>query len=182
MYPIHKEKYIVSEETFFNFMYDRLEGDLKKEKRQHLMYAILMFVVGVVVFAVTLLSESVKGDFVWSVLPIVFLILCASFVLKYNKAYSVLAKKILTDYNNKKYAEKYYTLKFYEDKMSYSFGEEKEEFSYGSLKKFYEGKSYFALYFNTGDLVLMSDKCNTEKVKEIFAGYKESLVSKSEEE
>ena len=157
MYPLHKEKYILPIETFYNFTYDRHADIFKKEKRGHFIYAVIMGIAGLATLAVNFISESAKGDFVWMILPIAFLALCASFVLKYNKADGQVVNKINRDYLNKKYGDKYYSLKFYEDKLCYTFGEQKEEVSYKDFKKYYEGRAYFALYFHTGDLILMSD-------------------------
>lgn len=181
MYPLHKEKYILPIETFYNFTYDRHADIFKKEKRSHFIYAIAMLIAAVATFAVNLISPSAQGDFVWMIMPIAFLALCASFVLKYNRADGQVVNKINKDYASKNYANKYYSLKFYEDKLCYTFGEQKEEVSYKEFKKYYEGKAYFAIYFHTGDLILMSDKCNVEKIKEIIANYKENVVKHSEQ-
>ena len=181
MYPLHKEKYVISIETFYNFTYDRHTDIFKKEKRSHMINALAMFVAAIVTFIVYLTSDKVKGDAVWFILPIVFVILCATYIMRYNRADGQVVNKINLDYKNRGYAEKYHSVKFYEDRLEYVCGENKDEISYKNFRKFYEGKAYFAIYFTTGELVLMSDKCNVEKIKGIFASYKENLVKESEE-
>ncbi len=180
MYPVHKEKYIVPIETFYNFTYDRHADIFTKEKRSHMINALAMFVAAIVTFVVYLTSAKVKGDAVWFILPIVFVVLCATYVLRYNRADGQVVNKINLDYKNRNYADKYHSVKFYEDRLEYVFGENKEEITYNNFRKFYEGKAYFAIYFTTGELVLLTDKCNVAKIKDIFAKYKENLVKESE--
>jgi hypothetical protein len=182
MYPLHKEKYYVSKDTFYHFMYDRHADVFKKEKRESMIYAITMAFCLVAVTIVNIISPSAKGDYVWMVLPVVFAILCFSFVKKYQAADRVTYNKIMKDYASRKYEEKQITVKFYEDKLTYSWGSELETYEYKEFKKFYEGPDYFALYFHNGALVLMSDKCKVEKIKEIMAQFKENFVKAVAEE
>ena len=38
-------------------------------------------------------------------------------------------------------------------------------------EKYYEAEKYFAIYFTTGDIVIMNGNCKSDKIKEIINGY-----------
>ena len=101
MYPVHKEKYIVSEKAFYHFMYDRHADVFRKEKRGHMIYAIAMVVCLVVVTVINLFNPAVKGDYVWMVLPIVFTFLAIALINKYRSADKVAYNKIMKDYEGR---------------------------------------------------------------------------------
>lgn len=182
MYPVHKEKYIIGEKTFYHFMYDRHADVFKKEKRGHMIYALAMIICMIVVTVVNLFNPAVKGDYVWMVLPVVFAFLSIALVNKYRSADRVAYNKIMKDYEGRKYKDNYHTVKFFEDHLTYNFGSSVETIAYSQFKKYYEGPDYFAMFFHTGDLVLFSDKCNVEKIKGIMVDFKEGLVKEKAEE
>ncbi len=182
MYPVHKEKYIVSEKAFYHFMYDRHADVFRKEKRSHMIYAIAMLVCLVVVTVINLFNPAVKGDYVWMVLPIVFIFLTIALINKYRSADKVAYNKIMKDYEGRKYRDNYHTVKFFEDHLTYNFGSSLETIAYNQFRKYYEGPDYFAMYFHTGDLVLFNDNCNVEKIKGIMVAYKESLEKANAEQ
>lgn len=181
MYPVHKEKYIINKETFYNFTYDRHADIFKKEKRTAVVNGVAMAICAAVTAVLNFVSPAIKGDYVWLVLPFAFVFLCLKFVLQYKNSDKTIATKILKDYQSKKYEDRYVSLKFYEDKMEYALGDNKEIIGYNTFKKFYEGKAYFAIYFSTGELVLMSDKQNVAKIKEIFENYRTNITKNAAE-
>ena len=181
MYPVHKEKYIIGEKTFYHFMYDRHADVFKKEKRGHMIYALAMVVCVIVVTIINFISPTAKNDYVWMILPLVFTFLAISLINKYRSADKVAYNKIMKDYEGRKYKDNYHTVKFFEDHLTYNFGSSVETIAYNQFRKYYEGPDYFAMYFHTGDLVLFSDKCNVEKIKGIMVEYKESLVKEKAE-
>ena len=172
-YPIHKEKYYLTGETFHSFMRDRLANDLKKEKNGYKLMAIAMFIVCAVVIGLMLFSvnTTLKDDFVWMVLPVVFVFLGISNINKMRSAERGIDKKIIMDYTNQKYEKYQMDVKFYEDKVCWKKGETEEEIDYNSFKKFYESEKYFAVYFNTGDIIIFNPNCKRDKIKEIINGY-----------
>lgn len=181
MYPVHKEKYIINKETFYNFTYDRHVDIFTKQKRTSVVNGVAMAICAVVTTVLNFVSPAIKGDYVWLVMPFAFVFLCLKFVLEYKNSDKVIATKILKDYQSKNYENRYVSLKFYENEMEYALGENKEMIGYNTFKKFYEGRSYFAIYFTTGELVLMSDKQNVAKIKEIFENYKNNLTKNAAE-
>ncbi|MBE6886865.1 MAG: hypothetical protein E7484_00415 [Ruminococcaceae bacterium] len=182
MYPIHKEKYIIGEKTFYHFMYDRHADLFRKEKRGHMIYAIAMIICMIVVTVINLINPAVKGDYVWMILPVVFAFLSIALVNKYRSADRVAYNKIMKDYEGRKYKDNYHTVKFFEDHLTYNFGSSVDTIAYNQFRKYYEGPDYFAMYFHTGDLVLFSDKCNVEKIKGIMVDFKEGLAKEKAEE
>ncbi|MBE6877938.1 MAG: hypothetical protein E7488_02065 [Ruminococcaceae bacterium] len=177
MYPIHKEKYYLTGETFHSFMRDRLEKDLKKEKNGYKLMAIAMFVVCAVVIGLMMFSANttLKDDFVWMVLPVVFIFLGISNLNKMRSAERGLDKKIIRDYTEQKFEKYQMDVKFYEDKVTYKHGEKEEELEYNTFKKFYESEKYFAAFFTTGDIIIFNPNCKSDKIKEIINNYVKSV-------
>ena len=179
MYPLHKEKYYVDRDTFFYFMHDRHADIFKKEKRTHLINSLAMAICAIVTTVINFTSENAKGDFVWMILPIAFIFMCLTHFMRYKRADRVAYTKILKDYEQRKYENRQYSVKFYEDHMDYTLGSEAESLEYKQFKKFYESEKYFAMFFQTGELVLFTPNCNSAKIKEIVANYKEQLVAEA---
>lgn len=173
MYPIHKEKYYLTGDTFHSFMRDRLAKDLKKEKDGYKLMAIAMVIVAVVVLGVMFFGPNadLKNDFVWMVLPIVFVFLAISNFNKMRQAERGLDKKIIKDYTDHKYEKYQNDVKFFEDRAVYKFGEKEDVFEYNTFRKFYESEKYFALYFTTGEVIIFNPNCKTDKIKEIINNY-----------
>ena len=177
MHPIHKEKYYLTGETFHSFMRDRLADSLNKEKKGYKLMAIAMFiVVAVVLFVVYAGSNTeLRNDFVWMVMPIVFVFLGISNINKMRQAERGLDKKIMRDYTEKKYAKYQLDVKFYEDKLVMKHNESESEIEYLTFRKFYEGEKYFAIYFTTGEIVILNPNCKKDKIKEIVNNYISSI-------
>jgi len=173
MYPIHKEKYYLTGETFHSFMRDRLDADLKKEQKGYKLMALAMIIVAVVVLGVMFFgpNKDLKNDFVWMVLPIVFVFLSISNYNKMRQAERGLDKKIIKDYSEQKFEKYQNDVKFYEDKIVYKRGEKEEELEYSTFRKFYESEKYLAIYFTTGEIVIFNPNCKKEKIKEIINNY-----------
>ncbi len=177
MYPVHKEKYYLTAETFHSFMRDRLAADLKKEKNGYKLMAIAMFIITAVVVAVMAfgLNEQIKNDLVWMILPVVFVFLGISNLNKMRSAERGIDKKIIQDYTNKRFEKYQNDVKFYEDYLVYKHGEAEEKLEYSAFKKFYESEKYFAIYFVTGEIVIFNPNCKIDKIKEVINGYFEKI-------
>ena len=176
-YPLHKEKFYLTGETFHSFMRDRLAKDLKREKNGYKLTAIAMFIVAAVVLGVVYLGNnlSLRDDFVWAILPIALVFLGIANLNKVRSAEKGLDKKIMHDYTVQKFAKYQQSVKFYEDYLTYEKGEKKEELQYNTFRKFYEGENYFAIYFQSGEIIIFNPNCKVEKIKEIFADFVKGL-------
>ena len=177
MYPVHKEKYYLTGDTFHTFMRDRLNDGLKKEKNGYKLMAIAMFIVCAVVIGVMFLSPNadIKNDFVWMVMPVVFVFLGISNLNKMRQAERGLDKKIIKDYTDQQFEKHQISVKFFEDKLTYSKGEKNEEYEYATFRKFYEAEKYFAIYFTSGEIVIFNPNCKKDKIKEIIGNYISSV-------
>ena len=176
-YPIHKEKYYLTGETFHSFMRDRLAKDLKREKNGYKLTSLAMFIVAAVVLGVVYLGNnlSLRDDFVWAILPIAMVFLGIANLNKVRTAEKGLDNKIMRDYTTQNFAKYQISVKFYEDMLVYDKGDKKEELQYNAFRKFYEGEKYFAIYFQTGEIVIFNPNCKKDKIKEVFANYVKSV-------
>ena len=158
MYPLHKEKYYLTGETFHTFMRDRLAGDLKKEQRSYHLTAAGMFAaaVAVLIFMYTGTNTDIRSDFVWMVMPVALVALGIANLNKARNAVRGLDNKIIKDYTDHKYEKEQISVKFYEDRVAFSHGDKNEEYFYNSFKKYYEAEKYFAVYFHTGEIVILN--------------------------
>ena len=181
MHPIHKEKYYLTGDTFHTFMRDRLALDLKREKNQYKVMAGLMFLATVVVFIMMFTGSNtdVKSDLVWMVMPVVLIVIGLTNLRKIKQADIGLDRKIIRDYTEHKYADYQIEVKFYEDKLVMKHREKETEMQYNTLRKYYEGEKYFAVYFTTGEIVILNPNCKKDKIKEIINGYVESLKAEN---
>ncbi|MBR2028673.1 MAG: hypothetical protein IKA10_06785 [Oscillospiraceae bacterium] len=171
MYPLHKEKYYLTGDTFHTFMRDRLEKDLKKEQNQYKRMAVVLFFLAVVVLVISLTNPSVKGDLVWAIIPILLAVIGLTNIKKLKQAEKGLDMKIIRDYTDHKYEKQQIEVKFYEDKLVMKQADTESEMQYITFKKYYEAEKYFAIYFTTGDIVIFNGNCKREKIKEIISSY-----------
>ena len=128
MYPVHKEKYYLTGETFHSFMRDRLAKDLKREKNGYKLTALAMFIVAAVVLGVVYLGNnlSLRDDFVWAILPIALIFLGIANINKQKSAERGLDRKIIKDYTEQKFDKNQISVKFYEDMLVYDKGDKRE--------------------------------------------------------
>ena len=175
MYPLHKEKYYLTGDTFHTFMRDRLENDLNKEKNMYKRMAVILFFLAVVTTVVGLTKDSVKGDLVWAIMPVLLAVVGLTNLRKIKQADKGLDNKIIRDYTENQYAKQQIEVKFFEDKLVMKKGETESEMQYLTFKKYYEAEKYFAVFFTTGEIVIMNGNCKREKIKEIIGGYINSV-------
>lgn len=171
MYPLHKEKYYLTGDTFHTFMRDRLAKDLKKEQNQYKFMAAVLLVSAVIFLVISLTRDSVKGDLVWAIIPIVIAVIGLTNIKKVQQAEKGLDMKIIKDYTDHQYEKQQIEVKFYEDKLTMKQGDTESEMQYITFKKYYEAEKYFAVYFTTGDIVILNGNCRRDKIKEIIGGY-----------
>ncbi len=175
MYPIHKEKYYLTGDTFHTFMRDRLAKDLNKEKNMYKRMAVVLFFLAVVTTVVGLTKDSVKGDLVWAIMPVLLAVIGLTNIRKLKQADKGLDMKIIRDYTDHKYEKQQIEVKFYEDKLTMKQADTESEMQYITFKKYYEAEKYFAIYFTTGDIVIFNGNCKREKIKEIIGGFISSV-------
>ena len=173
----YKEKFYLTGETFHSFMRDRLEKDVKREKNGYKLTALAMFIVAAVVLGVVYLGNnlSLRDDFVWAILPIALVFLGIANLNKVKSVERGLDKKIIRDYTEQKFEKYQQSVKFFEDHLTYEKGEKREELQYNTFRKFYENEKYFAIYFQTGEIIIFNPNCKVDKIKEIFADYVKSV-------
>ena len=116
-------------------------------------------------------NTDVRNDLVWNIIPFLLVVIALTNFKKMKQADEGLNRKIITDYENQKFVKEAITVKFYEDKLTYSKGETTDEYEYNTFRKYYESEKYFAIYFTTGDIVIMNPNCKVDKIKEIINGY-----------
>ena len=171
MHPLHKEKYYLTGDTFHTFMRDRLEKDLKKEQNQYKRMAAVLFFLAVAVAVIAFTRDSVKGDLVWSIIPVLLAVIGLTNIKKLKQAEKGLDMKIIRDYTDHKYEKQQIEVKFYEDKLTTKQADKESEMQYITFKKYYEAEKYFAVYFTTGEIVIFNGNCKREKIKEIIGGF-----------
>ena len=170
-YPLHKEKYYLTGDTFHTFMRDRLANDLKKEQNMYKRMAVVLFFLTVVVTVIGLTKESVKGDLVWAIIPVVLFVIGLTNIKKLKQAEKGLDMKIIRDYTDHKYEKEQIEVKFYEDMLTMKQADKESEMQYMTFRKYYESEKYFAIYFTTGEIVIFNGNCKREKIKEIISAY-----------
>ena len=175
MHPLHKEKYYLTGDTFHTFMRDRLTKDLNKEKNMYKRMAVVLFFLAVVTTVVGLTKDSVKGDLVWAIMPVLLAVIGLTNIRKLKQADKGLDNKIIRDYTENQYAKQQIDVKFFEDKLVMKKGETESEMQYITFKKYYEAEKYFAVYFTTGEIVIFNGNCKREKIKEIIGGFISSV-------
>ena len=175
MYPLHKEKYYLTGDTFHTFMRDRLAKDLNKEKNMYKRMAVVLFFLAVVTTVVGLTNASVKGDLVWAIMPVLLAVIGLTNIRKLKQADKGLDMKIIRDYTDHKYEKEQIEVKFYEDKLTTKQADKESEMQYITFKKYYEDEKYFAIYFTTGEIVIFNGNCKREKIKEIIGGFISSV-------
>lgn len=171
-YPLHKEKYYLTGDTFHTFMRDRLEKDLKREKNGYKMLAIALFAAtAAVLYVIYFTGSDVRNDLVWNIIPILLVVIALTNFRKMKMADKGLDNTIIKDYQTQGFAKYQITVKFYEDRLTYQKGDVTEEYQYNTFKKYYEAEKYFAIYFTTGDIVIFNGNCKSEKIKEVIGSY-----------
>ena len=172
MNPIHKEKYILSKETYGKFTLEQNKAKILAKKRGIKLTAWVQILSGVLFIAALLFTKQ-TGMFVFSIFAVIMVIIgIHGLKKKYPNYDNQIWQNIENSWQGKGFDQNWFEIKFFEDRMKYIAGENIDELCYTDFINFYETEDYFAMHFITGDLILFNPDCNKEKIRGIIADYK----------
>ncbi|MBQ6896864.1 MAG: hypothetical protein IJN69_06620 [Oscillospiraceae bacterium] len=186
MHPIHKEKYILSKDTYGHFTVDQNKQKIEAKKRGIKLTAWVQIIVGVLFIASVIILKQ-TNMFVFTVFAVIMIIVgIHGLKKKYPDYDKQIWKNIETSWQGKGYDQCWFDVKFYEDHLKYLAGENIDELNYTDYIGCFENEHYFGIHFVTGDLILFNPDCNREKIKEIITSYRkkgleEEIKEKAEE-
>ncbi|MEG1801106.1 MAG: hypothetical protein RR273_03935 [Oscillospiraceae bacterium] len=173
MYPIISEKYILSRDSYFGFTLDQNKKELEKNRRGIKMTAYIQLAVGLIFIIATIVTKQSVG--------VTFMVFAGALVLTgmlsggklkgYDKKINESLEKTYTE---RLYSENIFKVKFYEDKLNYSVGEQTGELFYSDFAKDYTGEKYYAIHFNSGEVIIFNKNCAIDKIKILLYSYNES--------
>ena len=172
MNPIHKEKYVLSKDTYGNFTIDQNKPKLEINKRKIRITAVVQMLVGSIfigsvivlkqpnmflfcAFALMLIGTGVHG-----------------FTVKYKNYDKLIWKNIENSYEGREYGDNWFEVKFFEDHLKYIVGGNTDELHYNDFTQFFETEHYFCIHFITGDLLIFNPDCEKEKIKDIILSFR----------
>lgn len=172
MNPIHKEKYVLSQDTYGHFTIDQNKPKLTKNKRMIKITAIVQIVVGTL-FVASVLATGQSGMFVFSIFALIMIVLGVhGLMVKYPKYDKQIWENIKSSYEGRQYGDNWFEVKFFEDRLKYLVGGNADELLYNDFTQFFETEHYFCIHFITGDLLIFNPDCNKEKIKDIIVSYR----------
>ncbi|MEG3029874.1 MAG: hypothetical protein RR827_05700 [Oscillospiraceae bacterium] len=181
MYPIISEKYILSRDSYFGFTLDQNKKELEKNRRGIKMTAYIQLAVGLIFIIATIVTKQSVG--------VTFMVFAGALVLTgmlsggklkgYDKKINESLEKTYTE---RMYSENLFKVKFYEDKMNYSVGDQTGELFYSDFARDYTGEKYYAIHFNSGEVIIFNKNCAIDKIKNLLLSYKESHPATQETE
>lgn len=173
MYPILSEKYILSKESYFGFTVDQNKKALDKNKKNLKLMSYLQVAVGVIFLIAMFLSGQE--------INIIFVVLAAALIItgltgkSRSKGYDKKINESLeSSYKTREYGDNSFKVDFYENKLNYSVSDQTDDLSYDDFVEIYEGETYFATHFCTGEVIIFNRSCNIEKIREILITYREN--------
>ena len=186
MHPIHKEKYILTKDTYGHFTVDQNKDKLDAKKRGIKLTAWVQIIVGIIFIASVIVLKQ-TNMFVFSVFALFMIgVGIHGLKVKYPKYDKQIWENIENSWKGKGYDQCWFDVKFYEDHLKYHAGENVDELNYTDFIGSFENEHYFGIHFVTGDLILFNPDCNKEKIKEVIAAYRkkgleEEMKEKAEE-
>ena len=182
MNPIHKEKYILSKETYGRFTVEQNKDKLAAKKRGIKLTAWVQILAGVLFIAASIFTKQ-TGMFVFTVFAVVMIFIgIHGLKKKYPNYDKQIWENIENSWKGKGFDTNWFEIKFFEDHMKYIAGENIDELCYTDFLNFYETENYFAMHFVTGDLILFNPDCNKERIKEIITDYRKKGVEEAQAE
>ena len=181
MNPLHKEKYVLSKETFGYVTIDQNKPQLEKNKRNIRLTSWIQIIVGTIFIGAVIVLKQ-KDMFVFTALAAMLIGVGIFGVKTKGKKYDKqIWENIEKTYNAREYGDNWFEVKFFEDHLKYLVGGNTDELSYTDFNQFFETANYFCLHFITGDLLTFNPDCNKEKIKEIITAYRKKGLEEAEE-
>ena len=172
MNPIHKEKYILSKETYGYVTIEQNKPKIDKNKAMIKLTAWIQIIVGVVFIASSIILKQ-TNMFVFSIFAVVLIGVGIYGLKTKGKKYDKqIWENVEKSYNGREYGENWFEVKFFEDHLKYLVGSNTDELHYNDFNQFFESENYFCAHFNTGDLLIFNPDCNKEKIKEIIFSFR----------
>ena len=171
MNPLHKEKYILSKDTFGHVTLNQHKPTIERNKRNIKVTAFVQMIVGIIFIASVFILKQ-TNMFVFTVFAFGLIgVGIHGLKVKYPKYDKQVWESIEKTYNAREYGENWFEVKFFEDHLKYLVGTNGDELMYNEFAQFFESENYFCMHFITGDLIIFNPDCNKEKIKEIVNGY-----------
>lgn len=182
MNPIHKEKYILTKDTYGHFTVDQNKDKLDAKKRGIKLTAWVQIIVGIVFIAsVIVLRQS--NMFIFTAFAAIMVgVGIHGLKVKYPRYDKQIWENIVSSWEGKGYDKCWFDVKFYEDHLKYMAGENIDELNYSEFIGSFENEHYFGIHFITGDLILFNPDCNKEKIKDIINSYRKKGLEEAEKE
>jgi len=172
MNPIHKEKYVLSKETFGNFTIDQNKPKLERNKRNIKITAFVQMIVGIVFIASVIILKQ-TGMFIFSFFALMMIgVGIHGLKVKYPKYDKQIWENIEKSYEGRGYGDNWFEVKFFEDHLKYLVGGNTDELHYNDFTQFFETEHYFCIHFITGDLLIFNPDCEKEKIKDIILSFR----------
>lgn len=181
MNPIHKEKYVLSMDTYGHFTIDQNKPKLEKNKRNIRITAVVQMLVGAIfIGSVIVLKQS--NMFIFTVFALMLIATGVhGFIVKYNKYDKQIWANIENSYNGREYGDNWFEVKFFEDHLKYLVGGNTDELHYNDFAQFFETEHYFCIHFITGDLLIFNPDCNKAKIRDIILSFRKKGESETAE-
>ena len=172
MNPIHKEKYVLSKDTYGNFTIDQNKPKLESNKRKIRITAVVQMLVGsIFIGSVIVMKQS--NMFLFCAFALMLIATgIHGFTVKYKNYDKLIWKNIESSYEGREYGDNWFEVKFFEDHLKYIVGGNTDELHYNDFTQFFETEHYFCIHFITGDLLIFNPDCEKETIKDIILSFR----------
>ena len=172
MNPIHKEKYVLSKDTYGNFTIDQNKPKLESNRRKIRITAVVQMLVGsIFIGSVIVMKQS--NMFLFCAFALMLIATgIHGFTVKYKNYDKLIWKNIESSYEGREYGDNWFEVKFFEDHLKYIVGGNTDELHYNDFTQFFETEHYFCIHFITGDLLIFNPDCEKETIKDIILSFR----------
>lgn len=167
------EEYILSKESYFGFTKDQNKKIIDKNKKNIRVLSLLQVLFGMIFLVVMLISMKDASPF----LILLATALAATGLMgksRLNKYEKKLDASLDENYNSRMYSDNPFTVKFFDSYVTYKVGQQSGKLDYDNFAACYDGQTYFAIHFTSGDLIIFNKECEIKKIHDILVGYKAS--------
>lgn len=172
MNPIHKEKYVLSKDTFGNFTIDQNKPKLESNKRKIRITAVVQMLVGSIFIGSVIVLKQ-PNMFIFCVFALMLIATgIHGFTIKYKNYDKLIWKNIESSYEGREYGDNWFEVKFFEDHLKYIVGGNTDELHYNDFTQFFETEHYFCIHFITGDLLIFNPDCAKETIRDIILSFR----------